>query len=95
MRTSLVIDDVLLKKAQEESCLPTIRAVVEAGLAALIREQRRRRLDQTFGRYVWEGDLERMRDDSPVHVPRACDFMDESDVEQRKGLIALRHGPEW
>jgi Arc/MetJ family transcription regulator len=66
MRTNIVIDDTLMETAKRETGLPTKRAIVEAGLAALIREQRRRRLNAAFGRYVWEGDLARMREGSPL-----------------------------
>lgn len=66
MRTNIVIDDTLMETARRESGLSTKRAVVEAGLAALIREQRRRRLKAAFGRYVWEGDLAKMREGSPL-----------------------------
>lgn len=80
MRTNIVIDDTLMETARRESGLRTKRAVVEAALAALIREQRRRRLNAAFGRYVWEGDLARMREGSPLdrrvdeddHDPRHC-----------------------
>lgn len=65
MRPKTVIDDERLQEAQEASDHPAARAVVEADLAALTREQRRRQLSRAFGRYVWQGDLERMRDDSP------------------------------
>lgn len=66
MRTNIVIDDTLMETAKRESGLSTKRAIVEAALAALIREQRRRRLNAAFGRYVWEGDLAKMREGSPL-----------------------------
>lgn len=66
MRTNIVIDDDLMERAQRASRLSTKRAVVEAGLAALIREERRRALAAAFGQFRWEGDLERMREGSPL-----------------------------
>jgi Arc/MetJ family transcription regulator len=66
MRTNIVIDDTLMETAKRESGLSTKRAIVEAALEALIREQRRRRLNAAFGRYVWEGDLAKMREGSPL-----------------------------
>ena len=73
MRTNVVIDDALMEDAKRESGLPTKRAVVEAALAALIREQRRRRLSGAFGRYAWEGDLAKMREGSPLDPVRTDD----------------------
>lgn len=66
MRTTIVIDDNLMETARRVTGLSTKRAIVEAALAALIREQRRRRLNTAFGRYVWEGDLAKMREGSPL-----------------------------
>ena len=65
MRITVTIDDALMETAERESELATKRAVVEAGLAALIREQRRKRLNVAFGRYVWDGDLRQMREETP------------------------------
>jgi Arc/MetJ family transcription regulator len=43
MRTTLEIDDQLLADAQRVTRAPTKRALVEAGLQALLREEARRR----------------------------------------------------
>jgi Arc/MetJ family transcription regulator len=44
MRTTLIIDDDLLKRAQELTGLPEKTAVVHAGLDALIARESARRL---------------------------------------------------
>ena len=80
MRTNIVIDDDLMEKAQQASRLPTKRAVVEAGLQALIREERRRALNAAFGRYPWEGDLDKMRAGSPLD--RLCHDTGSSSTEK-------------
>jgi Arc/MetJ family transcription regulator len=62
MRTNIEIDDELMADAMRESGLPTKKAVVEAGLRALIDRTRRKKLLDAFGKYPWEGDLHEMRD---------------------------------
>jgi Arc/MetJ family transcription regulator len=62
VRTNIEIDDVLMADAMRESRLPTKKAVVEAGLRALIERTRRKKLLEAFGKYPWEGDLQEMRD---------------------------------
>ncbi len=61
MRTNIVIDDRLMKKAMEATGLPTKRAVVEAGLALLIRVKAQTGVRRLRGRVKWEGDLTEMR----------------------------------
>lgn len=63
MRTNVVIDDELLAKAMKVSKLPTKRAVIEAGLQALIRLKAQENIRSLRGKLHWEGDLEAMRTD--------------------------------
>lgn len=66
MRTNIEIDDELLDKAMELSELPTKKAVVEAGLRALIWRKRRELMLTLPGKIEWVGDLDEMgRDDLP------------------------------
>lgn len=74
MRTNVVIDDELLTKAMQMSKLPTKRAVIEAGLQALIRLKAQENIRSLRGKLHWEGDLEAMRIDYPADTkaqPRA------------------------
>jgi Arc/MetJ family transcription regulator len=61
VRTNIEIDDELMARAMELSGLRTKRAVVEAGLRALIERRSRQLLRESFGKYPWEGDLDQMR----------------------------------
>ena len=61
MRTNIEIDDALMAKALELTGLPTKRAVVERALQSLIEERGRQLLRESFGKYPWEGDLDKMR----------------------------------
>lgn len=74
MRTNVVIDDELMAKAMRVSQLPTKRAVIEAGLQALIRLKAQENIRSLRGKVHWEGDLEAMRTDYPIETedqPRA------------------------
>ncbi len=66
MRTNVVIDDELMAKAMRVSQLPTKRAVIEAGLQALIRLKAQENIRSLRGKLHWEGDLEAMRVDYPI-----------------------------
>lgn len=63
MRTNIVIDDELMKRALEVSGLPTKRAVVEAGLRLLVKLKDQEQIRAARGALRWEGDLERSRTD--------------------------------
>ncbi|MBI3536952.1 MAG: type II toxin-antitoxin system VapB family antitoxin [Chloroflexi bacterium] len=60
MRTNIVIDDKLIKRA---SGLNTKRAAVEAGLRLLIQIKAQRDIRQLRGRVQWVGNLNEMRDE--------------------------------
>jgi len=63
MRTSVEIDDELMERALRVSGLATKRAVVEAGLRALIRQEAQQHIRSLRGQLRWEGDLDAMRSD--------------------------------
>lgn len=59
MRTNIVIDDALMRKAMRASKLRTKRATVEAGLRQLIRLKEQARLGGLFGAFP---DFENVRE---------------------------------
>lgn len=61
MRTNIEIDDELLAEALRLSGLGTKRAVVEAGLRALVRLKRQEDILALVGKVRWEGDLDESR----------------------------------
>lgn len=61
MRTNIDIDDALLSAAQKATGLKTKKATVEEGLRLLVRMKAQRDVADLFGKYKWEGDLERSR----------------------------------
>jgi len=61
MRTNIVIDEKLIREAMKATGLKTKRAVVEAGLQALIQIKRQADIRRWRGQVQWEGDLEEMR----------------------------------
>ncbi len=63
MRTNIVIDDKLMKKALKISGLRTKKAVVEEALKLLINIKNQKALSKLRGKLTWEGDLNRMRTD--------------------------------
>lgn len=62
MRTNIEISDQLIEEALRVSGLKTKRAVVEAGLKALIRLKRQQKILDLAGKVHWEGDLDESRD---------------------------------
>jgi Arc/MetJ family transcription regulator len=62
MRTNIVIDDGLMRAAQEASGLKTKKAVVEEGLRRLVRLKRQvDAIEKLSGAADWEGDLRARR----------------------------------
>jgi len=61
MRTNIVIDDRLMKRAMKLTGLRTKRATVEAALRELIRRHDQRRILELEGKIRWVGDLDQMR----------------------------------
>ena len=63
MRTNIVIDDDLMKRAMRATGAETKRETVELGLASLIRLKEQEEIRRLRGKLKWTGDLERMRRD--------------------------------
>ncbi len=61
MRTNIVLDDELMRKAMKATGLATKRAVVEEGLRLLIRLKAQTGIRRLRGKVQWEGDLDDMR----------------------------------
>ena len=57
MRTNIVIDDGLMRRAMHASGLETKRAVVEAGLRLLVEVKGQAAIRRLRGKVTWEGDL--------------------------------------
>ena len=64
MRTNIVINDILMKKALASSGFKTKREAVEEGLRLLIRINQQKEIKKLRGKITWVGDLEEMRSDS-------------------------------
>ncbi|MGC1189788.1 MAG: type II toxin-antitoxin system VapB family antitoxin [Candidatus Binatus sp.] len=64
MRTNIVIDDQLMKRAMRVSGTTTKRETVERGLELIVRlEEQERAIRSLRGKVHWEGDLKAMRRD--------------------------------
>ena len=61
MRTSIVIDDKLMREAQRATGLKTKRETVEVALQTLVRLNRQAQIRTLRGKVAWEGDLHEMR----------------------------------
>lgn len=62
MRTNIEIDDELMTEALRLSGFKTKRAAVEAGLKALIRLNRQKKILDLAGKVHWEGNLDESRE---------------------------------
>ncbi len=63
MRTNIVIDDELMRQAQELSGLKSKREAVETGLRLLVQIKRQEHIREARGMLRWEGNLDQMRTD--------------------------------
>jgi Arc/MetJ family transcription regulator len=63
MRTNVVIDDTLMRRALKTGKHRTKRAAIEHGLRLLVQINSQRKLRALKGKIHWEGDLESMRRD--------------------------------
>ena len=61
MRTSIVIDDKLLREAQQATGLKTKRETVELALQTQVRLNHQAQLRALRGKVAWDGDLHEMR----------------------------------
>lgn len=60
-RTSVALDDALVREAMEITGARTKRGLLEEALRVLVRLRRQERIWNLFGRIDWEGDLDEMR----------------------------------
>jgi len=63
MRTNIVIDEGLMRKAKKLSTLKTKREVVESALQLLVQVKEQEELRRARGKLKWSGDLPAMRTD--------------------------------
>ncbi len=63
MRTNIVIDDKLMKRAMRASGSATKRETVERALKLLVALRRQQEVRRVRGKLKWEGDLDAMRRD--------------------------------
>lgn len=61
MRTNIVIDDELMRRAMKAAGARTKRETVEAGLKMLVQVYRRRAARKLRGAIHWEGSLDASR----------------------------------
>jgi len=63
MRTNIVIDDDLMRRASNLSGLSTKREIVEAGLRLLVQLKQQEKIRSARGKLRWRGDLSASRTD--------------------------------
>ena len=61
MRTNIVIDEELIREAQQLTSLPTKKAVVDEALRTLIRLKKQQAILSLRGKIRWQGDLDASR----------------------------------
>ena len=64
MRTTIVIDDKLMRDTLRATGLKTKREVVEEGLRTLLSLKRQAEIRRLRGKLDWQGDLDAMRRDN-------------------------------
>jgi Arc/MetJ family transcription regulator len=64
MRTNIVIDDKLMRNTLRATGLKTKREAVDLGLRTLLRLHKQGEIRRWRGKLDWQGDLDRMRNDS-------------------------------
>jgi len=61
MRTTIVIDDQLMRDTLRAAGIKTKREAVELGLRTLLRLRRQEKIRRLRGKLAWQGDLDAMR----------------------------------
>jgi Arc/MetJ family transcription regulator len=61
VRTNVVLDEALVRKAMELSGIKTKREVIEEALRRFVQLHEQDRVWELFGAIEWEGDLNEMR----------------------------------
>ena len=62
MRTNIVLDEELVRKAQRLTGIRTKRELVNTALRTLVRLNEQSSLRKLRGKLNWEGDLDEMRE---------------------------------
>jgi Arc/MetJ family transcription regulator len=63
MRTTILIDDELMRETLRATGLKTKREAVELGLRTLLRLRKQGEIRRLRGKLDWQGDLDAMRSD--------------------------------
>ena len=63
MRTNVVIDEKVMKKAKNYTGLKTKKEVINYALQELIKRKERKEILKLAGKLHWEGNLDEMRED--------------------------------
>lgn len=61
VRTNIVIDDDLIRKAMKYTGLKTKKEVVHHALTEVVQRSERKKILRLKGKLHWEGDLKKMR----------------------------------
>ena len=69
-RTTLVLDEQLLREATKVLGARTYSAAVNTALQEVVRLHKVRDISRFFGSGIWEGDLPEMRRDRPRRRPK-------------------------
>lgn len=85
MRSSIAIDDDLIRAAMQVGGLKTKRTAVEEGLRLLIRLKHQADVRTLFGKVHWEGDLDESRAGHALLTPES-DF---APMAEHLGLAPL------
>jgi len=62
MRTNVVIDEKIMKKAKNYTGLKTKKEVINYALQELIKRKERKEILKLSGKLHWEGNLDEMRE---------------------------------
>jgi Arc/MetJ family transcription regulator len=62
MRTNVVIDEKIMKKAQSYTGLRTKKEVINYALQELIKRKERKEILKLAGKLHWEGNLDELRE---------------------------------
>ncbi len=63
MRTTIILDDDLLKRAQQLTGIRTKRELIDVALRTLVRLHEQSAVRDLRGKLHWEGDLDESRQD--------------------------------
>ncbi len=61
IRTTIILDEVLVEKCQRATGIPTRRSLIDHALRELLRHKRQKTVLRLKGRIAWRGDLRSWR----------------------------------